>query len=175
MLIDNFFPVWDVRELHQTSISASADKAFRAVMQLDLARSPVIRILFALRGLPRSKRLAFGALVEEGFVVLAEDPPNEIVLGITGRFWRIRGGLRRIEADEFVLFAEPGYLKAAWNFHIDSVGERTVVRTETRVLATDESARRLFRRYWFFIGPFSALIRREALRLIRNSSKTLGH
>jgi hypothetical protein len=37
---------------------------------------------------------------------------------------------------------------------------------ETRVALTDEQSRRRFRRYWLLIGPFSALIRRLALRQV---------
>jgi hypothetical protein len=33
------------------------------------------------------------------------------------------------------------------------------------VALTDDQSRRRFRRYWLLIGPFSALIRRTALRL----------
>ncbi|MEP7335602.1 MAG: hypothetical protein ABI717_07460, partial [Actinomycetota bacterium] len=59
-------------------------------------------------------------------------------------------------------FAEPGYAKMAFNFRL----EDRVLSTETRVLLTDERSRKLFRRYWIVIRPFSGLIRREWLRAI---------
>ncbi len=38
---------------------------------------------------------------------------------------------------------------------------------ETRVQCLGPRARRNFRLYWALIGPFSGLIRKEALRLVR--------
>jgi hypothetical protein len=42
-------------------------------------------------------------------------------------------------------------------------GDRSLLRTETRVQAVDASARRPVRAYWLAVGPFSALIRRRWL------------
>jgi hypothetical protein len=41
------------------------------------------------------------------------------------------------------------------------------LRTETRVLLTDEASRRAFARYWLVVKPFSGLIRRRWLALAR--------
>jgi hypothetical protein len=40
----------------------------------------------------------------------------------------------------------------------------TLLSTETRVSATNSTARRAFRGYWRVVGPFSGLIRRRWLR-----------
>lgn len=171
MLLDDFLPQWDVRERHEVLVPLPPERAYQAIKELDLSRSRLISLLFALRGLPRGNSLTLQNLTIVGFVVLAEDPPVEIVVGLTGRFWRMRGGIRKAGADDFVSFADPGFVKAAWNFRVHLVGGSSMVSTETRVLATDEPSRRSFRRYWFFIGPFSGLVRREALRLIKKSSE----
>jgi hypothetical protein len=42
-----------------------------------------------------------------------------------------------------------------------------VLSTETRILCFGENARRTFRLYWTFVGPFSGLIRRGLLRGVR--------
>lgn len=167
MLIDRYLPKWDVREHHQITIQSSLEEAYRAVKTLDLGRSRLIRVLFALRGMPHKSPMTLESLESVGFVVLEEDPPTEIVLGLIGRFWKTKGGVRKIAADDFVSFADPGFVKAVWNFRAEATEDSSNVSTETRVLATDAQAQRSFRRYWFFVRPFSGLVRREALRLIR--------
>ena len=167
MLIDKYLPKWDVSEYHQISIDLPPQQAYQAVKALDLGRSRLIRVLFTLRGLPHEDPMTLEALTSIGFVVLEEVPPAEIVLGLVGQFWRMRRGVHRVEATEFLSFADPGFVKAAWNFRVQRVANGSIVSTETRVVATDAQARRSFRRYWFFVRPFSGLIRREALRLIK--------
>ena len=69
-------------------------------------------------------------------------------------------------------FDEPGQAKAAWNFRVIPEGDdRTFVSTETRVLVPDEASRRSFVLYWAAIGPFSAVIRKQALSLIKREAE----
>jgi hypothetical protein len=111
-------------------------------------------------------------LVRGGFVWLGEDPGRELVLGVIGAFWRPKGGVRRIEPGEFVAFDEPGWAKAAWNFRLIADGdERTFVTTETRVRVPDEPSRKKFLLYWAAIGPFSGVVRRQALSLIKTDAE----
>jgi hypothetical protein len=51
------------------------------------------------------------------------------------------------------------------------VGGRTPLSTETRILATDEAARRRFGRYWVVIRPGSAAIRVVWLWAIRTRAE----
>ena len=79
------------------------------------------------------------------------------------QFWRFRPGGRcpGVSSPETLLaFAEPGYAKALINFKIVPEGDGCLLTTETRILATDEGARRTFGVYWRLIYPGSALIRR---------------
>jgi hypothetical protein len=136
---------------------------------------PVLVGLMALRTVPallrgRRRRPREGTILEGflrgGFVMLA-DRPDELVVGAVGRFWRASGEIRRVSADEFAAFREPGYAKAAFNMHAQpSPGGGTLLTTETRIQATDDHARRSFRRYWLLIHPGSAAIRRAWLRAI---------
>jgi hypothetical protein len=181
VLIDTFLPKYDVVEHHETNVRASVDTTYRAVKDLDLARSPVVLALLAVRGLPTlftgtaklSRRIGLDEIVRTGFVVLGEEPNREIVLGIVGRFWQLWSGIHRIQADEFSGFDAPGFAKAAWNFVVSerASGGSTVV-TETRVLCTDEDARRKFTLYWRLVGPFSALIRRILLGGIKRDAES---
>lgn len=167
MLLDDALPRWDVRQLHATRVRSTPERVYEAVRRLDLARSRRSRVLFAARGLRSGGRITLSDLLARGFVLLAEDPPRELVLGLIARPWTPLGGVRRLDADGFRRFDQPGYARIGWSFLIepDGVGSRLV--TETRVRCTDARSRRRFRTYWRLVGPFSGVIRREALAIIK--------
>jgi len=181
MLIDEWMPAWDAVERHETRIRAPREAVWRAVRTLDFTRSPVIRVLFALRSLPgllagRRRERALGstldALLRNGFVLLGERPGEELLLGLAGRFWRPSGDVVRLTADELRAFDRPGCAVATWNFALAEEGDAVRLSTETRVRCTDAASRRSFLRYWTVVGPFSALIRREMLRSIRHAAES---
>jgi hypothetical protein len=61
-----------------------------------------------------------------------------------------------------------GLARGVWNFAVaDETLGAVRITTETRVLCGDAASRRRFRRYWFFVRPFSGLIRIVMLRAIR--------
>ena len=181
MLIDEFLPDYDVIEHHAVDVDAPVDEAYRAVKELDLARSPIVLALLFARGLPHlftgavkpKRQLRLDDMVESGFVVLGEEPDRELVLGIVGKFWQLSSGVLRIQPDEFAGFDTPGYAKAAWNLVVSArPGGGSKVETATRVVCTDDAARRQFSRYWWLIGRFSALIRRVMLRNIKREAES---
>jgi hypothetical protein len=184
VLIDQFLPDYDVVEHHEIEVDAPVERAYRAVKDLDLARSPVVMALLFVRGLPTmftgavkpKRRLGLDEIVASGFVVLAEEPNLELVLGVVGKFWKPTSGVHRIEAGEFAGFDTPGFAKGAWNFVVSArPGGRSKVETETRVASTDDDARRKFGWYWRLVGPFSALIRRVMLRDIKRGAECRDH
>jgi hypothetical protein len=178
-LIDRLMPGYDVSEVHRARILASPESTYRAARNLDLARSRTVRALVAARGIPlvlkgrrprpRPSTLSIDDLLGAGFVWLGEDPGVEFVLGVVGAFWRPTGGVLRVEPQDFESFDRPGCAKAAWNFRVVAVRatDRSVVTTETRVMAPDQTSRRKFLLYWAAVGPFSGLIRRQALGLVK--------
>ena len=183
MLIDRFMPSFDVSEHHERRIDAPPSVAFDITRRIDLARSPIASILFGIRRIPQLvtgtsptiRTLTLDSLVDYGFVVLAEEPGEEIVLGAIGTFWKPTGGMRRTVADEFITFKEPGFAKGIMNLRVDPFGAgSSLVITETRVLCTDDSSRRKFKAYWRLIGPFSALIRTQMLSLIEKEVAASG-
>ena len=162
MLIDRFVPKYDAIEHHEIAVEAPVETTYRAVKELDLARSPVVLALLAVRGLPTLftgavkplRRLGLDEITQSGFVVVADEPNREIVLGVVGKFWRLTSGIRRIEPDEFSGFDAPGFAKAAWNFVVAArPGGGSTMVTETRVLCTDDEARRRFSLYWRVVAP----------------------
>jgi hypothetical protein len=75
----------------------------------------------------------------------------------------------------FRAFNQPRAAKAAFNLLLVPLpGDRTQLRTETRVACVDGAARRRFRLYWMLIKPFSGLIRRSLLRGIRMRAEALA-
>jgi len=177
-MIDAHLPTYDVNEVHSISSSATPAALMLAARGVTPREVPVMLALMAVRGLPAlmtGRRLPAGgpivdAFRKSGFVVLQETP-DEIVLGGVGRFWQPLGGLRRIAPSEFRDFAEPGWAKAAFAFRVERRAGRTVLTTETRVLGTDDRARRSFGRYWRVIRPGSAAIRVDWLRAIRRRAE----
>jgi hypothetical protein len=179
MQLDNALPSYDVRERHSITVKADPGTVLDEVLRMTPRDVPVMVVLMAL-GLP-SLLLGRGALgvggrpiVQQferaGFVRLgtAED---ELVLAAVGRFWRPSGGLRRVSAESFAAFGEPGWAKGAVNFRVVRARDHTLLSTETRVLATDAAARRSFRHYWRLISPGSAVIRIAWLRAIRRGAE----
>src|SRR2546426_10121228 len=118
-------PAFDVSERHHTLALAPADRTYEAARRLDLARSRVIRGLFAARGIPRLVRarrrpvprtMTLDDLMAAGFVWLGAAPGREFVLGLVGTFWKPSGGARRVEPRGCAAFEEPGPAKAAGDF-----------------------------------------------------------
>lgn len=180
MLIDRFLPDYDEVEHHEVDVDAPVEQTYRAVKELDLARSPVVLALLAARGIPHlftgtvkpKRRLGLDEIVDSGFVVLGEDPGRELVLGVVGKFWRPTSAIHRIEAGEFTGLDTPGLAKAAWNFVVlERPGGGSTIVTETRIACTDTESRRNFGWYWRLVGPFSALIRRVLLRGIKRDAE----
>jgi hypothetical protein len=182
VLIDRFLPHAEVRSRHEVTVRATAGRTWAAARSLELGRSPLVKVLFGLRSLPgllarrRPAHAGLGVnmegLLRSGFVILAEAPGDEIVLGLVGRFWTPTGGLIRIDPADFAAFDRPGYAVAAWNFTLRGPAEGPVLlATETRVRCTDAASRRRFRAYWTLVGPFSGLIRGEMLRSVRRGAE----
>ncbi len=100
--------------------------------------------------------------------VPAEVPGREVVVGAATRPWEPVVTFRPVAPESFAAFAEPDYVKIVWTLRADPVGDgETVFRTETRVVATDPTARAKFRRYWRFFSPGIIAIRWLLLRPLK--------
>ena len=175
-VLDEVMPRWDFSEFHLADVAAPPERCRAALHALDARDVLLTRVLTSLRSLRRRADIG-GALVagieRGGFTRLAEDD-EEIVWGIVGRFWLPRGNVDPgpWDLDRFRAYAEPGRAKGAWNFRFEPLpGARCRVTTETRVLCTDDAARRRFRGYWLVVRPGSGLIRRDLLRALRGRAE----
>ena len=178
MLIDSFAPNPDAVETHSIAINAPSEVVYQALWKTNLGGSLIIKLLMGLRSLPefvlrrgcvppRKREITLQTVIDSGFGILA-DQPDEIVLGVTGRFWRPTGNLSPFKREDFDQPVPRGFARGVWNFSMneDRPG-RTILSTETRVTCGDNQSRRKFRAYWLLVRPFSGLIRLVMLRAVR--------
>jgi hypothetical protein len=167
MLQEKYLPVHHFHTKHSIVIASDVTTVVTEAKKLDFSGSPLITLLFKLRGLPTRTATGIPGLEAMGFVVLEERPNEEIILGLIGQFWKPKGNIVRVDPREFETFHRAGFAKATWNFLLKPEGQGARLSTETRIYCTDEKARKKFRWYWFFIRPFSGIIRMEILKLIK--------
>lgn len=180
MLIDSFAPNPDAVEIHSIAIDAPPETVYRTLWTADLGGSLIIKLLLGLRALPelvlhpgralpRDRKITLQTVIGSGFGILANGP-EEIVLGVTGKFWRPTGNLLPFNRESFEGPVPPGLARAVWSFSIKESSAGTILSTETRVVCGDDDSRRKFRRYWFFVRPFSGLIRLLMLRAVKRAA-----
>jgi hypothetical protein len=173
-LIDHYLPRFDVVERHATVTRAAPERAWAALRATDFGRSRLIGALLALRSMGRRRRspLTLEVILGAGFTLLEERPGRELVIGVEGRFWRLRSDLRATDAARFCAPLAPGLARAAWDFRVVPLADgRTRISTETRVRCADGAARWRFRCYWLLVRPGSGLIRRAMLAAIRRAAE----
>jgi len=176
--IDRFIPVPDVGERHDTLIRTPAPFAFDVAEHFPLQSVPVVRAIFWLRAKLLGARhvpLRKG-LVEEmlgiGWGKLAWTPGRELVMGAVTEPWVPEVRFQALPPGDFASFREPGLVKIVWTLEAEPLGsELTRFATETRVLATDDAARRKFRAYWRKFGIGIVLIRWLGVPAIRREAE----
>ena len=185
MLIDSFAPNPDAFEIHSIVINASRQTVYRVLWTADLGGSPLIKFLLALRSLPafianpyRSRRrnqpITLQTIIDSDFGMLAEKPGDEIVLGVTGRFWRPTGNLSPFVRADFDKPVPSGVARAVWSFSVSERSDgQTILTTETRIICGDRASRRKFRAYWLIVRPFSGLIRLIMLKRVRKTAEAI--
>jgi hypothetical protein len=178
-LLDRFMPLYDIVERHHIAVAAPAGVTLAAARDVDLFESCVARANFKGRelamGAPESAPPAAG-LVETvlslGWGVLAEVPDREIVIGAFTKPWEANVVFHSLPPDAFAPFATPGYVKIVWTLRADPAGDGdSVLRTETRAIATDVDSRARFRNYWALVSPGIALVRRSSLGPIKREAE----
>ncbi len=186
MLLNEFLPSHEFREIHSVIVNAAPERVFTALKELTAADiSPLVFLLLDIRSLPaRLLRKSVPGSVHDGpfleqlyrggFIPLAEEPNCEIVFGLVGQFWKLTGGdaPHIPDAAAFLAFNDPAFAKVAANLavSVDRQG-RTRCSTETRIHVPEPSTRRKFAFYWRIISMGSALIRVLWLRAIKRKAE----
>ncbi|KAA3602019.1 MAG: hypothetical protein DWQ06_07335 [Calditrichaeota bacterium] len=166
MLIDKFLPNFTFNEIHKTKVNSTPEKIYPILPSLDFSDSWISKILFRLRGLP-VEEFNFKSMFEGmKFSILEENQPNEILIGLL-----VNSKPETVKipnSDFFVKFNENNSLKIAWNFTLEKLSDsQTLVQTETRILCSGKKMKNRFSIYWFFVRPFSGLIRMEMLKIVK--------
>jgi len=182
--LDEIIPAYQFSELHEIRVRASPARVYDAVWAVTAGEIRLFRTLAWIR----SPRLPWGGggesilnapaekpilrvATSSGFLLLADEPAREVVVGTLVVAPR-RPGTLSGDPRDFAALDAPGFAKAVMNFRMtDEGGGWTRLTTETRVYATDASARRRFAGYWRLIYPGSAFIRRQWLHAIRERAE----
>jgi hypothetical protein len=176
-LLDRLIPAPRLVEIDRVDLDAPPFKVWELVRHGDLARSPFVRALFAIRTLPdrlRGSTEAPGGIriddlrsspEKPGFQMLVEDPPREFAVAAIGKVWHAKIPFVHVAgADAYLQFRQDGFVKVAWAIRVSARGEHDAhVEIEVRVDATDDESWKKFRRYFAIIGPASRFIRHSAL------------
>jgi hypothetical protein len=166
--LDSLIPAPGLREYDSVELALPIDEAWDIIRHSDLADSPLIRSLFALRTLPGrllhrahepfSVRIDDVVSTEEhpGFAVVVDERPHTVAVAAIGKVWEPN--------IEFVHVTEPGFVRVAWALSLTPLDDRvTKLGIEVRVDATDAQSWQRFRRYFRLIGPASRFIRHRLL------------
>lgn len=165
--LDEALPRWHHRERHQIAMSAPRPAVLTAVEQVTWGEVPLFRALMTVRFPGRALPADAPVLdwfARTGFAIL-DRTEEELLIGSVQPVTRGVPAVDRagLGLDAFREFDRPGYAKIAFNFRYDD----RALSTQTRVLATDPRARRVFGAYWLAIRAGSGLIRHVWLRAIR--------
>jgi hypothetical protein len=178
--LDLFIPQPDVRERHEILIQAPAPFVLDVARRFDLQSAPLVRVIFWLRakalGANTPVRERPKGLLEElmgmGWGILAEEPGHLLIAGAVCQPWKADVVFDALPPGWFPTFSTPGYVKIAWTLQANALGpDLTQLVTETRAAATDDQARRKFRRYWRVFGPGAVAIRRLLLTAVRRQAE----
>ena len=174
-LLDQLLPGYDFRTRYTRRIAAPPAQVWAALDALTYRELPVTRLLMAARSGGRAQ--LDGPVVQAlALPVLGRRTGREAVVGAVAKFWRphpVRGPRTTTTPEGFAAFAQPGWAKAALSFQLSPLpGGQTLLAAETRVLATDAAARRVFAAYWLLIRACGAgLIRLEMLRAVAHRAE----
>ncbi|MEY4583101.1 MAG: hypothetical protein RL701_7804, partial [Pseudomonadota bacterium] len=177
--LDRLIPAPRLFEIDDVEIALPVAQVWQAIRHGDLACTPLIRALFALRALPErlsgAEPSAVSLRIDElkstpehpGFQLLVETE-QELAVAAIGKVWRPKIPYVHVsDAAAYAAFDEPGFIKVAWALQLQSSRAGvTRLSVELRVDATDETAWGAFQRYFTVIGPASRFIRHAALHAI---------
>ena len=149
-LIDKYLKNYQYNARYERTINAPAKDCFLAAKHLDISPSFGTRTLLRLRGLPYKNASLQDYIKSMCFTYLEE-----------------------ILYQEFIVDASQSGLKIYWHFSFQEISpQQTRVGTETRLYCPTKKTKRKFSVYWFFVKPFSGIIRKDMLRMIEKNAES---
>ena len=176
--LDEFAPIYQFSETVSIPVRATADRVYEALFRVTAAEVPLYRTLVWIRRgakagpasvlNPPDDESLIRVAARTTFLELADVPGREFVMGAVVT---APPGVRLAAGPtpaSFKALTAPGFAKAVMNFTIEPQGPGLcLLKTETRVHATDPVSLDGFARYWRVIAPGSVLIRHMWLRAIK--------
>src|SRR5215831_12518762 len=135
-------PKWKWGMKQRIHIRRPASDVYAAVKAVELAEMRMARLLSALRFKKTDETKSQGkfedVMGEGGWVTLVDNPGREVIRGLIGRLWQRDAGTVRVhDANEYYLFAEPGYAKLAFAYFLEERPSGTELTVATHVQSTD--------------------------------------
>lgn len=178
-ILDEVMPHPDVRERFDIVVEAPATLVLETACRFDLQGLWLTRLIFRLREwlmrVPgRAPRAAPGLLAETlglGWGLLYRDD-RIVVVGARCQPWHGEVVFTAIPRDGFARYDGAGQVKIVWTLEVDALGPAEArFSHETRVVATDEEARRRFRAYWRWARFGIVAIRYLMLPAVRRAAE----
>ncbi|HUQ67813.1 MAG TPA: hypothetical protein VM101_16740 [Flavitalea sp.] len=167
MLIEKYLPAYHFNEHHSIIINGFVGNIYQKMLQCDFSKSSLIKLLFRFRGM-RKEVYSIEHVTSMGFNKLDEERGREILYGMVTDNPMFNTCLSNISSKDFIQKADGNIIKAVINFKVQDKGNSGhVISTETRIWCGSNAMKLKFRYYWFFIKPFSQLIRKSMLKEIR--------
>ena len=168
-LIDKYLPEYTFKEYHYLEVNCPVEDLYKIAKNFDMSKSKLIKTLFIIRGLPTKRMNLQGFISDIGFTNIEERFPTENLIG----FWA-RTKIEPIDSyDAFINNAISARVKVVWNFRFEKIDDnQTKLSTETRILCISPFTKVTFGLYWLIIKPFSGLIRKRMLQIIKDDSET---
>jgi hypothetical protein len=168
-LLDQFLPRWTFAHRHAIVVDSGDIAAIYDIARdVNLAKSRFIGPLFKLRGLPAKELNARAFAAAMGWSEMAQRLDTEFIIG----YWRSHRVEPVFSRAQFLGNTPGARQKVAFSFRFSRLGpDRVRVDTETRVLCIGRFRTWRYRLYWMATKPFSSLIRKETLKLIKREAE----
>ncbi len=178
--LDDIMPEYQFSERHSERIRAKPEQVMQAIRQSTFGDMKSLVTLLKIRGAAlhihdtgdflQDKRV-LDAFSASGYLFGGSE--HEIVMA-GGANVRAKRPLEVRTLQEFADYREQGAVKMAFDFNVeDAGGGWSIISTETRVLALDDSTRRGMGRYWRLIVPGSGLLRLQWLEGIKRRAESM--
>ncbi len=180
--LDPFIPEPQAREYFAIGVAAPAGVVFDTARNFDIQSVRFVAAIFALREKlmgahppPRVPKGFIDEMKDLGWGTLEDQASKRFIAGAVCQPWVADVVFHPVAREQFRSFTEPGWVKIAWSIEVTAVdGGYSRLATETRAVATDESSKVKFARYWrwarFGILPIRWLllpaVRRKAERYV---------
>lgn len=154
--LDQFIARFDVRERHAIVVHAPAEIVFATAEAFDLQSIRPIRTIIRLRELflgsapvTRRPQPFLQEALAMGWGLLAKEPGRFFLAGAHCQPWLADVTFNPLPAGEFSSYHGANCVKIAWTLEVEPLSQNSArLSSETRAVATDDEARRQFRRYW---------------------------